>query len=96
MGFNSRSSRNQSKITAWCHKSYILPSVFYLSFGRICNLIVLYFRIYNPNRNIFLPDVNRIANPDTRRRKCRLQETRTKLIREINSLMSDNDNPSKF
>lgn len=40
MGFNSRSSRNQSKITAWCHKSYILPSVFYLSFGRICNLIV--------------------------------------------------------
>lgn len=42
MGFNSRSSRNQSKITAWCHKSYILPSVFYLSFGRICNLIVLY------------------------------------------------------
>ena len=53
MGFNSRSSRNQSKITAWCHKSYILPSVFYLSFGRICNLIVLYFRIYNPNRSIF-------------------------------------------
>ena len=53
MGFNSRSSRNQIKITAWCHKSYILPSVFYLSFGRICNLIVLYFRIYNPNRNIF-------------------------------------------
>ena len=53
MGFNSSSSRNQSKITAWCHKSYILPSVFYLSFGRICNLIVLYFRIYNPNRNIF-------------------------------------------
>ena len=53
MGFNSRSSRIQSKITAWCHKSYILPSVFYLSFGRICNLIVLYFRIYNPNRNIF-------------------------------------------
>ena len=53
MGFNSRSSRNQSKITAWCDKSYILPSVFYLSFGRICNLIVLYFRIYNPNRNIF-------------------------------------------
>ena len=74
MGFNSRSSRNQSKITAWCHKSYILPSVFYLSFGRICNLIVLYFRIYNPNRNIFY----------------------LMLIREINSLMSDNDNPSKF
>lgn len=53
MGVNSRSSRNQSKITAWCHKSYILPSVFYLSFGRICNPIVLCFRIYNLNRNIF-------------------------------------------
>ena len=37
MGFNSRNSRNQSKITASRRKSYISPSVFYLSFGRICN-----------------------------------------------------------
>ena len=53
MGFNSRNSRNQSKITASRRKSYISPSVFYLSFGRIYNPIVLCFRIYNPNRNIF-------------------------------------------
>ena len=77
MGFNSRSSRNQSKITAWCHKSYILPSVFYLSFG---------FRIYSPNRNIFSPDVSRIANPATLRRECRLQ-----ISRDFFSLISKDD-----
>lgn len=86
MGFNSRSSRNQSKITAWCHKSYILPSVFYLSFGRICNPIVLWFRIYSPNRNIFSPDVSRIANPATLRRECRLQ-----ISRDFFSLISKDD-----